>query len=564
MAYRLVDRSEPDGLTYALAVGENLIGSQPSCDVFVSDPSISRHHAVLVVGRDTLEIADLGSENGTRIDGDRLQGQRRIGPGAVLTLGTRDLLLEALDDEDVEIARTLGSPAPPPPPSPRVPASTASIAPLHRFTSEFLGPILRSISQNSEITEVANEVGTALSTCLPVVRVEIDLNGVMGRSILFRTQLAESRGESTTHRGEEGIGLDIEFLHSGASRLHAPLLEVAHQLLLLAHQQNVDGRPAPRLINPPGSPPWPRPRTLDPTLQEIYRRATVVAKARIPVLIRGETGTGKELLARFLHDASPFAEGPFVTLNCAALPRDLQEAELLGIDKGVATGVEARPGKFELAHGGTLFLDEIGDMALETQTKILRVLQEGEVYRLGARHPRPAKARVLTATHQNLDAKRREGTFRDDLFHRLADWEVALPPLRERRCDIANLAAHFAEREAAELGRRIQGLSRKALQCLESYSWPGNVRQLEREIARAVLFVPEDGILDSHLLSAELSQGEPSSLSSLRELLERTETHAITSSLEAAGGDVSAAAAALDLPLSTLYRRLKKLGLGPG
>ena len=560
MAYRLVDRSEPSAPTYCLAGGENVLGSHPSCEVSIDDPSISRHHAVVVITRDTIEIADLGSENGTRLDGVRLQGHQAIGPGTVVTLGTREFLLEVLDDDDVAVAREFRQTTRAP--NVQRPASTASIAPLHRFTAEFLSSILRSISKGSGPSEVANEVGAALSACLPAISVEIYRQKGTGQGILFRQVLAESRGNPRVLE-EDGVGLAVEFLNESAGRLHAPLLTIAHQLLHLAHERR-NRRVQPAGSNSPlASPPWPQPLTHDPALRAIYQRAAVIARGRIPVLIRGETGTGKELLARFLHEASPFASGAFVTLNCAALPRDLQEAELFGIEQGVATGVVARPGKFERANGGTLFLDEIGDMALETQAKILRVLQEKEVYRLGGRKPRPAKARIVSATHQDLAAKRREDTFRDDLFHRLSDWEVELPPLRQRRGDIANLAVFFAEREAANEGRRVLGISRKALLSLESYSWPGNVRQLEREIARSVLFVPDGGLLDSKLLSEEIVNASQSSPSSLRELLDTAERRAITAALEATGGDVPAAACDLDLPASTLYRRIKKLELRP-
>ncbi|MBZ0114675.1 MAG: sigma 54-interacting transcriptional regulator, partial [Thermoanaerobaculia bacterium] len=535
MAYRLVDRSEPSAQTYSLGRGENVVGSHPSCEVTIDDPSISRHHAIVVVARDAIEVADLGSENGTRVDGVRIYGQQNVKPGAILTLGKRDFLLEDIDDEDIEIARDFGLGTQPR--TVRPPASTASIAPLQRFTAEFLSPILGAISQRSRLTDVANEVGIALSTCLPAIRVEIYRQSEAGPGVLFRRQLAESRGDARVVE-DQGVGLAVEFLHESAGRLHAPLLAIAHQLLLLAHQgrDRVEQPPNPISSPPFGPPPWPRPTTLDPVLRSIYQRAEIIAQGRIPVLIRGETGTGKELLARFLHEASPFAKGAFVTLNCAALPRDLQEAELFGIEQGVATGVEARAGKFETAHGGSLFLDEIGDMALETQAKILRVLQEQEVYRLGGSKPRPAKARIVSATHQDLAAKRRAGTFRDDLFHRLTDWEVELPPLRQRRSDIGNLAAYFAAREATHEGRRVLGISRKALDCLEAYNWPGNVRQLEREIARAVLFVADGGLLDSNLLSDEITQGVQTEPSSLRELLESTERRAITESIEATGG----------------------------
>jgi transcriptional regulator with PAS, ATPase and Fis domain len=281
------------------------------------------------------------------------------------------------------------------------------------------------------------------------------------------------------------------------------------------------------------------------------------------VLITGESGTGKEVLARYIHAASKRAHGPFVALNCAALPRDLLEAELFGIERGVATGVEARPGKFELADNGTLFLDEIGDMAAETQVRLLRVLQEREVFRLGGRDPRPARIRVVSATNRNVAAFLAEGRLREDLYHRIATWVVHLPALRDRRADIPNLAAHFLAREAARAGRRVGGISRAAVDVLRGYDWPGNIRQLENEMSRAVLFLEDDEILDTARISPAIVSGrtDPSGGGRLEDTLAAVERRAIGEALAAAGGDVEAAAAKLGLSRATLYRRMKALAI---
>ncbi|MCB1056284.1 MAG: sigma 54-interacting transcriptional regulator, partial [Acidobacteria bacterium] len=253
-----------------------------------------------------------------------------------------------------------------------------------------------------------------------------------------------------------------------------------------------------------------------------------------------------------------------VALNCAALPDDLLEAELFGVERGVATGVEARAGKLEQAHGGTLFLDEIGDMAPATQAKILRALQEGEVYRLGGREPRPARVRVISATHRDLEAMLAAGDFRADLYHRIAGWEVTLPPLRRRRADIGNLAAFFLEREAAALGVRPAGISRAAVVALEAFPWAGNIRQLQTEIARAVLFLGDGDLLDTALLSPAVRASRPGegSTTGLKATLEAVERDEIELALRAARGSVLQAAERLGLPQSTLYRRIKALGLG--
>jgi transcriptional regulator with PAS, ATPase and Fis domain len=306
----------------------------------------------------------------------------------------------------------------------------------------------------------------------------------------------------------------------------------------------------------------PDPTSQNPRLAEIYRQAARVARGGISVLIGGESGTGKELLARYLHLASGAGPDKLVALNCASLPRDLLETELFGIEKGVATGVEARRGKFELAHGGTLFLDEIGDMAKETQAKILRVLQEKQVYRVGGREPRPAEVRVVSATNRHMDEMIESGTFRRDLYHRIADWTVTLPPLRQRKEDLPNLASHFLERACKACGIRFGGISRGALATLKAYPWPGNVRELEREMERVALFLNDGEMLVSSMLQDRIRQGSRClDEFTLNAILLRAERRAIVSALEDAGGNVVVAAAALGLGRSTLYRRIKELDL---
>jgi transcriptional regulator with PAS, ATPase and Fis domain len=295
----------------------------------------------------------------------------------------------------------------------------------------------------------------------------------------------------------------------------------------------------------------------------IYESAARVAAGDVSVLITGESGTGKEVLARYIHNASKRAQGPFVALNCAALPRDLLESELFGIERGVATGVEARAGKFELADNGTLFLDEIGDMAPDTQVRLLRVLQEREVFRLGGRDPRPARIRVIAATNRDVAACLADGRLREDLYHRIATWVVHLPPLRERRADIPNLAAHFLAREAARAGRRVGGISRAAVDALRRYEWPGNIRQLENEMSRAVLFLEDDEILDTVRINPAILSGRTDVAGSgrLEETLAAVERRAIVDALAAANGDVEAAAEKLGLSRATLYRRMKALDI---
>ena len=217
-----------------------------------------------------------------------------------------------------------------------------------------------------------------------------------------------------------------------------------------------------------------------PAMQEVFRAIGRLSRSNITVLITGESGTGKELVARALHEHSPRVHGPFIALNTAAIPKELLESELFGHERGAFTGAQAqRRGRFEQAHGGTLFLDEIGDMPAELQTRLLRVLSDGEFYRVGGHTPISADVRIIAATHQNLELRVEEGQFREDLYHRLNVIRVHVPSLRERRIDVPVLARHFLAATATELGVEPKILRPEVERALSNFDWPGNVRQLE-------------------------------------------------------------------------------------
>lgn len=217
-----------------------------------------------------------------------------------------------------------------------------------------------------------------------------------------------------------------------------------------------------------------------PAMQEVFRAIGRLSRSSISVLINGESGTGKELVAHALHSHSPRSQAPFIPLNMAAIPKDLIESELFGHEKGAFTGANSvRQGRFEQAHGGTLFLDEIGDMPLEIQTRLLRVLSDGQFYRVGGHSPVQVDVRIIAATHQNLEDRVNNGEFREDLFHRLNVIRVHLPSLRERKEDIAQLSQHFLKQAANELSVESKTISKKAAAFLQQCQWPGNVRQLE-------------------------------------------------------------------------------------
>ncbi len=286
-----------------------------------------------------------------------------------------------------------------------------------------------------------------------------------------------------------------------------------------------------------------------------------VASSKISVVITGESGTGKELVARMIHARGQRAEEPFVAINCAALPETLLESELFGIERGVATGVEARAGRFEVASGGVLFLDEIGDMPLSLQAKLLRVLQEREIERVGGRRRIPIDVRVLAATHSNLPARIARGEFREDLYYRLRVVEIALPPLRERREDIPRLVRHFLERFAAREGRDVPTLDREAYASLLTHEFPGNIRELENLLEGAAALSRGGVIRREDLQWLPSSRGpravaaagaageeEPASLRAL-------EDRHIERVLRMAGGNKSRAARLLGISRRTLYRK---------
>jgi len=228
-------------------------------------------------------------------------------------------------------------------------------------------------------------------------------------------------------------------------------------------------------------------------LLEIYKTVGKVAPRNVPVLITGESGTGKELVAHAIHAASPRGEGPFIAVNAAAIPRELLESELFGHERGAFTGATStRAGRFREASGGTLFLDEIGDMAVDLQAKLLRVLQSGEVTSVGGRNPEIVDVRIVAATHRDLDAGVIEGTFREDLLYRLRVVPMSIPPLRDRLEDVPTLANHFVERYARELAERPVSLPEQTIRKLETHDWPGNVRELENAIKRALVLSTND------------------------------------------------------------------------
>ncbi|MCB1162081.1 MAG: sigma-54 dependent transcriptional regulator [Candidatus Krumholzibacteriia bacterium] len=302
-----------------------------------------------------------------------------------------------------------------------------------------------------------------------------------------------------------------------------------------------------------------------PVMRRLRETVARSAASEARVLVTGENGTGKELVARALHAGSARRARPFVKVNCAAIPGELLESELFGHEKGAFTGAVARRrGKFERAQGGTLLLDEIGDLAAGTQAKLLRVLEEGELERLGGEQPVALDVRVLASTNRDLEALMASGAFRQDLYHRLKVIPIQVPPLREHAEDVALLARHFLEHFRAQYGRRPRSLAPDALAALAAHGWPGNVRELRNLMERLVIMVDAERLELAHLagLLGESAPGGGGD-GSLAERLEGFERAQIRAALDAAGGNVAAAARALGVDRGNLHRRLQRLGLKP-
>ncbi len=438
---------------FPLAQGENCIGSSETADLLLLVPGVSRRHGRLTRGAERLTLEDLGSRNGTFVNGRRID-RGEVRPGDALKFGPVELHLEEIDAGDAVLGVVLPAPQ-------RAPAP---------FSEE--------------------------------------------RTVGF-TESAP------------------------AQRSLVP----------------------PELVFPAAYVPG-----QSAAMVGFYQSLRPLLATDLPVLIEGETGVGKELVARTLHLSSQRRARPFIAINCAAIPADLLEAEMFGIGEGVATGVRKRPGKFRSAEGGTLFLDEIGEMPLELQAKLLRALQEKEIQPLGG-VPTRVDVRVVAATNADLLAKADEDRFRRDLYYRVAGSILRVPPLRQRRGDVPILVEHFLKRFAADSGKSIHGVTLKALRVLECYPWPGNVRELEHEVKRLAYLCAERQAVDSTMLAEQLlrpevaePEAEAGSLR-LEDHVRETERRVIRQALERAGGSQRQAARLLEISRNTLARKIQRLGI---
>jgi two-component system NtrC family response regulator len=296
-----------------------------------------------------------------------------------------------------------------------------------------------------------------------------------------------------------------------------------------------------------------------PAIKQVFSTIRKLDNADASVLVLGESGTGKEVVALTIHRRGPRSKGPFVAINCGAIPETLIESELFGHERGAFTGAHtARPGRVEMAEGGTLFLDEIGELPLAMQVKLLRFLQEQQIERIGGRKPIHVNTRVIAATNVNIEKAMTEGTFREDLYYRLAVVVIKLPPLRERDTDVVVLAEAFLKRFGSEQGKGRLKFSKEALIALQQYSWPGNVRELENRVKRAVIMCEDQRVTAENL---SLMTGSAGGALNLREARDQLERDMLTKALRRHRGKISPAAAELGISRPTFYEMMEKLGI---
>jgi two-component system nitrogen regulation response regulator GlnG len=433
----------------------------------------------------------------------------------------------------------------------------------------------------------AYEVLQALVVSQPQVLVsDIRMPGESGLALLTKVKESYPQVPVIIMTAYSDLDSAVAAFQGGAFEYLPKPFDVDHAIALIRRATAETPSAAPGALPGPGPAEEPEMLGQAPAMQEVFRAIGRLSQSNVTVLITGESGTGKELVARALHRHSPRAAGPFVAINTAAIPKDLLESELFGHERGAFTGAQAaRRGRFEQAEGGTLFLDEIGDMPADLQVRLLRVLADGEYYRVGGHAPMRANVRVIAATHQNLEERVRQGLFREDLMHRLNVVRLRLPPLRERQEDIAPLTRHFLQKSARELAVEPKVLSDDAGKVIAAFPFPGNVRQLENMCHWLTVMAPGQRIevpdlppeirtapggedsggseggwqraLDRELAAA-LARGERAVGDRLEKEFERT---LILRALVHTGGHRMEAAQWLGWGRNTLTRKIQELGL---
>ncbi len=526
-----------DGQLYHVAApeGSAILGSAPGSDIHLPLPGVSRRHASVEPSAHGLRLRDLGSKNGLVMAGVRLTGLE-LRRGDRVFIGRAEVTLEEVAREDGEVSVALSRPRP-------VRVLRDSSTEPER-ASLLAGAPARLVQLISEFAARRTTDPRAAGAVLLEASLEVlgarhlfFVNSVDGRAETGRVLGRPASPRLIEAAGQQAVGLpagstklcrlaghpDV-FLRSGqrsAKDLAAAIILDPAPAFLEAWQEDLldlllqtisgersagEGAAGDPLVYPRGFVP-----TRSPAMGRLLADLRAAVASSLDVLLLGETGTGKEFLAEIVHGSGPSRPGPFVPINCAAIPSELLEAELFGVKPRVATGVDARPGLLVRARGGCVFLDEIGDMPLALQAKLLRALEEREVWPLGGHQPEPIQVRIVSSTNRDLPALVRQGQFRADLYYRLRGLELQVPPLRQRPEDIAELASHFAARAAQAYNKDVGGISGRALDLLLAHDWPGNIRELKAAIDRAVLLCPNGGVLSSAEFEPTLASREPKS-----------------------------------------------------
>ena len=612
--FRLVVTGGVDaGAAYQLQPGEYVVGRGQDADIVLSDESVSRRHAIITITDSGATIVDLDSHNGTFINGQRVKSAQVL-EGDELRLGESRLVLEATapsPQATVSIQVVTGTPGPAAPTT-RLPTTAL---PEDRRRLATLYEVGNAINAAADLPELLERVLSSLFEIVPAERGAILLWDAANRRWLpaaARTRASGRHQIAVSHaiieeafesggpvlspdaaadarfgptesieaysiraaiccpllvRGERIGVLHLDTSHPGAfseedARLVAAVgnqaaIAIANaRLFEELRSENIRLRRAlgesHRIVGD------------SPQMRQVLKIIRRVSPSDATVLIRGESGTGKEVIARTIHALSPRSGGPFVVVNCAAVPTTLLESELFGHEKGAFTGaVERRIGRFEQAHGGTIFLDEIAEMPPGTQAKILRVLQEREFERVGSNRTIKANVRIIAATSRDLEKCVEEGSFRQDLYYRINVFPIFLPPLRDRKDDILLLADHFVELYSRRLGKDVRRITTPAINMMVAYHWPGNVRELENCIERAVL-LSTDGVIHGYHLPPTLQTSEASDTIGTGTLAERValfERDIIVDALKRSNGNISAAARDLGTTARILGYKIKKLGI---
>lgn len=601
-AFRLRGAVEGEECIFLLDEGENLVGADTCNAIHIAVRQVSRRHAVLRVDAEGVRLEDLDSTNGTFVNGVRVR-QAWLNENDWVQFGPVVLTFESLSGNEREIAIDLDA----------HPESRATHIEEEPRTTE-IGIRARTTIPWAEIlnhcatltigsqppdvdgaldylASATDDATVALLTCrgiadMVVVRAASgDLSkldgwrnatafdnfrpkpGVTAR--IFVCELATN--PPATAAIAWGKDTWEAALIVAGTEIAPPDRRFLEVLLRMFRSATVPlsehGRSEPAAtVDDLEIPAW-HVVGHAPTMRPLYRQIATLLRGDIPVLVTGETGVGKEHVVRILHASSDRANGPLQIVNCTAIPADLLESELFGIEAGVATGVTRRRGKLRLADGGILFLDEIGDMDPVLQAKLLRALQEGEVQPLGADSPVTINVRIIAATNKRLEQRVRDGRFRKDLYYRIAGCELHVPALRNRREDIPALARYFLQRACENHGKAIRGLSLSALQTLQSAAWPGNIRQLQRELTRLVSACPPGQTIESTMISPAVLTDEfgeeitDASDLDLGRRLAAVEKSIIEQALHSAGGNHSEAARLLGISRNGLTMKMKRLGI---